>query len=151
MAQVNLNFKKCPYCRGQNRPLSTYCSHCGRELSRHHKKVQMAKKIFKGSRIVIKSALSKKYREKTMNKVMGQTYGFNMNQNMGNSSPKDPVISAIYSVIAARFTTNWTIPWARIIHGSVDVVVIWFTRISPVMRINTYSLLNSFFLEIKMF
>ncbi len=88
MAQVNLNFKKCPYCRGQNRPLSTYCSHCGRELSRHHKKVQMAKKIFKGSRIVIKSALSKKYREKTMNKVMGQTYGFNMNQNMGNSSTK---------------------------------------------------------------
>lgn len=46
----------------------------------------MAKKIFKGSKIIVKSAVSKKYREKTMNKFMNQTYGFNMNQNTGNFS-----------------------------------------------------------------
>ena len=86
---VKINIKpKCPSCGGQNRPLSTYCSHCGRELSPHRNKVQTAKKIFKGSRILIKSAVSKKYREKTINKVMDETYGFNMNQNMGNFSPK---------------------------------------------------------------
>lgn len=87
---VKINIKpKCPSCGGSNRPLSTYCSHCGRELSPHHNKVQTAKKIVKGSRILIKSAFSKKYREKTINKVMGKTYGFNMNQNMGNYSAKE--------------------------------------------------------------
>ena len=68
MVKINTKFNKCPYCGAQNRPLSTYCSQCGRELSPHYKKVQMAKKIFKGSKIIIKSAVSKKYREKTMKK-----------------------------------------------------------------------------------
>ncbi|PKL66685.1 MAG: hypothetical protein CVV28_09815 [Methanobacteriales archaeon HGW-Methanobacteriales-1] len=88
MVKINTNFNKCPYCGAQNRPLSTYCSQCGRELSPHYKKVQTAKKIFKGSKIIIKSVVSKKYREKTIQKVMGKTYGFNMNQNMGNFSEK---------------------------------------------------------------
>ncbi len=86
MVKIKTKFNKCPYCGAQNRPLSTYCSQCGRELSPHYKKVQMAKKLFKGSKIIIKSAVSKNYRKKTINKVMGKSYGFNMNQNMGNFS-----------------------------------------------------------------
>ncbi|MCK9151876.1 zinc-ribbon domain-containing protein [Methanobacterium alcaliphilum] len=88
MAKINLNPKRCPYCGAQNRPFTTQCSQCGRQLpSKTQSRIKLAKKIVKGSQVLIKSAISKKYREKTMNKMMGKIYGVNMNQfnhNMGN-------------------------------------------------------------------
>lgn len=91
MVKINLDYTKCPYCGAQNRPFTTYCSQCGRKLSStKHSKVKLAKKIFKGSQVIIRSAISKKYREKTMNKMMGKMYGANINQNMGNFTSHNP-------------------------------------------------------------
>lgn len=89
MVKININYNKCPYCGTPYHTGATYCEHCNKRIP--HSKLKMAKKLFKGSKVLIKSALSRKYREKTIQKTMGKMYGFDMkgfDQNIGNFNHK---------------------------------------------------------------
>jgi endogenous inhibitor of DNA gyrase (YacG/DUF329 family) len=91
MVKININYGKCPYCGAKKQARSLNCPRCGKNLSNHQNTFRLMKKVLKGSGVLVKSLVSRKYREKTINNMMGKASGFdfvNMN-NMGNFSNKN--------------------------------------------------------------
>ena len=76
MVKLNNTKKRCPNCGYPKPLLKQICPNCGKDLT--SKKIKLGKKFLKGSNILVRSLISKEYREKTLNKI--QTKTFNLNQ-----------------------------------------------------------------------
>lgn len=76
--QSNQPGKDCPKCGLQNRSGSAFCAHCGKSLSKTKKrrKRKLAKKIYKTSKVVVKSSTSSSFRDKTIKKVLNELEDF---------------------------------------------------------------------------
>lgn len=65
--------KNCPYCNFKNRSGTSFCAQCGNNLSKQKKKRakrKLAKKIYKTSKVIVKSSTSRNFRNKTINHVL---------------------------------------------------------------------------------
>ncbi len=71
--QSNQPEKTCPRCDLQNRPGAVFCASCGKNLSpkvKKRRKRKLAKKVYKTSKVIVKSSTSRSFRDKTIKKVL---------------------------------------------------------------------------------
>ncbi len=77
--ESNQSGKSCPKCGLQNRPGAVFCASCGKNLSKPTKKRRkrkLAKKIYKTSKVMVKSSTSRSFRDKTIKKVLNEVDDF---------------------------------------------------------------------------
>jgi ribosomal protein L40E len=77
--QSNQDCKTCLKCGLKNRPGAAFCASCGKSLSKTTKKRQkrkLAKKMYKTSKIIVKSSTSSNFRNKTIKKVLNEVDDF---------------------------------------------------------------------------
>lgn len=71
--------KNCLKCGLQNRPGAVFCASCGKNLSKPTKKRRkrkLAKKVYKTSKVIVKSSTSSSFRDKTIKKVLNEVDDF---------------------------------------------------------------------------
>jgi uncharacterized Zn finger protein (UPF0148 family) len=67
--------KSCPKCGFKNRTGTSFCAQCGNNLSKQNKKRskrKLVKKIYKTSKVIVKSSTSSNFRNKTINHVLDE-------------------------------------------------------------------------------